>query len=733
MSSAFTLKVDPNGIATLVFDLPGEKINKFSTPVMKEFEGILDDLKTHNDIRALIITSGKPDIFIAGADVKEIQRADAASAESLIKGGHRTFNKLAKLPFPSIALINGVCLGGGMELSLACTYRVVTDNPKTSLGLPEVTLGIMPGWGGTQRMPRLIGLTEGLGMVLSGKPVNGPKAYKLKLADAIIPAEFADTKINDFVTLILTSKGKKQILDRRKRGGLAYWLLEANPLGRAFVFWKAKKDLLEKTKGHYPAPLIALEAIKKGFPLPLEKGLDVEIEAFTKNMGTGFNNSKNLTQIFFTSESLKKDAGVPVDAKSLKVNSAGVIGSGTMGSGLAWFFSNQHIPVRMKDISWEVLAKGYANINDIYKKLIKIRKLNHNEANLRFHRVSGTTDYSGFKNLDLIIEAATENIDLKHKIFAELEENTKPNAIIATNTSSLSVNEMASKFKRPERFLGMHFFNPVNRMPLVEIIPGQKTSQEALATAIDICRKFGKTPIVVGDCAGFLVNRVFMQAGNESMRLFEEGVDMKRLSKLMLDFGMPMDPFELGDEVGNDVTYHVSNTLEKAYGERAKGADINKKMFDAKFLGKKVGKGFYIWKGKEKTPNPEIFKFVKGDSAKNLSDQEILDRINFLMINEAARCIEEKVVSRPDYLDMAMIMGTGYPPFRGGVLKYADSRGIKTVVDSLNTFAQKYGERFKPCNLLVTMAKDNKEFYSQPSPSGLDVKSETGTGKKAMV
>lgn len=730
---AFTLKVDPNGIATLVFDLPGEKINKFSTPVMKEFEGIIDDLKTHNDIRALIITSAKPDIFIAGADVKEIQRADASAAGDLIKGGHRTFNKLSHLPFPTIAMINGVCLGGGMELALACTYRVVTDNPKTMLGLPEVTLGIMPGWGGTQRMPRLIGLTEGLGMVLSGKPVNGTKAYKLKLADAIVPAEFSDAKLNEFVTTILTSKGKKQVLERRKRGGLSYWLLEGNPLGREFVFWKARKDLLEKTKGHYPAPLIALEAIKKGFPLPLEKGLDVEIDAFVKNMESGFGNSKNLTQIFFTSESLKKDAGVPVDAKPLKVNSAGVIGAGTMGAGLTWFFSNQGIPVRMKDINWDVVAKGYASINDIYKKLVKIRKLNHNEANLRFHHVSGTTDYSGFKNLDLIIEAATENIDLKHKIFAEIEENTKPNAIIATNTSSLSVNEMASKFKHPERFLGMHFFNPVNRMPLVEIIPGQKTSPEALATAIDICRKFGKTPIVVGDCAGFLVNRVFMQAANEAMRLFEDGVEMNRLSKLMLDFGMPMDPFELGDEVGNDVTYHVSNTLEKAYGNRAKGAEINKKMFDAKLFGKKVGKGFYIWKGKEKKVNPEIFKFVKNESAKNLSDQEIMDRINFLMINEAARCIEEKVISRPDYLDMAMIMGTGYPPFRGGVLKYADSRGINTVVDSLNRFAEKYGERFKPCNLLVTMAKNNQKFYDQPSPSAAGLEVKGSSPQKAAV
>lgn len=680
---------------------------------MQEFETILDDLANHKDIRVLVIKSAKPDIFIAGADIKEIQTATPESADQLIKNGQRTFSKLASLPFPTIAFIDGVCLGGGCELALACTYRVVTDNPKTTIGLPEVTLGIIPGWGGTQRLPRLVGLTEGLGMVLSGKGVNGPKAFKLKLADAIVPAEFGELKLEEFINYILSPKSKQQVAERRKRGGFSNWLLEGNPLGRAFVFWKARKDLLEKTKGHYPAPVIALDVIKEGFPLSLEKGLDVEKGAFIKNMGGGFDNAKNLTTLFFTSESLKKDAGVPIDVKGAKIGTAGVIGAGTMGAGLTWLFSNQNIPVRMKDISWEALTKGYASINDIYKKLIKIRKVKPNEANLKFHRVSGTTDYSGFNHADIVIEAATENLDLKHQIFADLEAVCKPNTVIATNTSSLSVNEMAAKFKKPERFLGMHFFNPVNRMPLVEIIPGKKTSPEALATAIDTCRKLGKTPIVVGDCAGFLVNRVFMQGANESLRLFQDGVDKDRLGKLMTDFGMPMSPFELGDEVGNDVTYHVSQTLENAYGERMKAPPIVQKIYDNKLFGKKTGKGFFIYQGKKKKFNDAVLKFVTGGTDKNLSDQDILDRINFLMINEAARCLEEKIINRADYLDMALIMGTGFPPFRGGLLKYADDRGLNVVVERLNEFAGKYGDRFKPADLLVSMAREGKTFYPQ--------------------
>ncbi len=717
MGSAFTLKIDANGIGQLLFDLPDEKVNKFSSKVIQELEEVIDDIATHKDIRALIIASGKKDIFIAGADVHELEKSflqqNAEDASKLIKDGHRVFMKISQLPYPTIALINGACFGGGTELALACTYRVVTDNPKTAIGLPEVNLGIFPGWGGTQRLPRLIGLIEGMQMVLTGKPINAQKAFKVKFADAIIPFEFAEIKISEFVSFILTPKGRAKILERRQQTGMKSLLLEKNPIGRAFLFYKAKKDVLAKTKGHYPSPLVALDLIKHTYTLPLEEGLQKEIQTFQNSAPQFSANAPNLMQVFFTSESLKKDAGIPVTAAPRKISSAGVIGAGAMGAGITWLLSNNYIRVRMKDINWDFLVKGYATINNIYKKLIKIKKMKPNEANLKFHHVSGTMDYSGYKTLDIVIEAATENLELKNKIFAEVEEVIDPKAILATNTSSLTVEEMASKMKHPERFLGLHFFNPVDRMPLVEVVPGKQTLPEVVATAIDLCRKLGKTPIVVGDCHGFLVNRIFMMAALEGMWLFQEGVEMKRLEHLVVGFGMPMGPFELGDEVGNDVSYHVGKTFVAAYGDRFKGPRFIDTMYDNKLFGKKVGKGFYIYSGKERKVNPDVLKYPSSESSKNLSDQDIIDRILFSMVNESARCLQEKIVSRPDYLDMALILGTGFPPFRGGVLRYADSRGIDVVVDRLQQFSKTTkASRFTPCDYLLDMQKSGKKFYN---------------------
>lgn len=716
MDQAFQLSVDNVGVARLVFNLPGEKVNKFSVPVMEELEKILDSISQNRAIKILTISSGKEDIFIAGADLKSFEPIfkDPDQGAKIISTGHRVFNKLQNLSFPTVALIEGACLGGGLEMALACTYRIVSDSPKTQLGLPEVTLGIIPGWGGTQRLPRLVGLVEGLPIVLGGKPVKANKAFKIKLADAIFAPAFFDEGVKDFINQVLSAEGGKKVLAKRERQGLKSAILEKNPIGRAILYYSVEKEIKNRTKGHYPAPLLALKLIKETYSLPLKQGLIHEEKTFIDHLTSTFSIAPNLIHLFFVNEALKKETGVLGNVKPLKVASAGIIGAGTMGSGIAWLFSNKNIPVRMKDVDWKTLAKGFSTASSLYAKAIKDKKIKANEASLKFHLLTGTTDDSGFKNLDVVVEAAVENLELKQQILKRLEEEIHPHTLIGSNTSSLRIADIGKEMKYPERLVGMHFFNPANKMPLVEIVASDKTSSEAIATAVDLCRKLGKTPVVVKDCPGFLVNRIFVTAANEVIRMYQEGVEQERLEKMMLDFGMPMSPFLLADEVGNDVGYKVSAIFEEAYGPRMAMPKLVALMYDHKLFGKKTGKGFYIYNGEKKTINPEVATLRQSlkEIAKEVSDVEMRDRVFLLMINEASRCLEEKIVANTASLDMAMIMGIGFPPFRGGLLRYADELGIDYVVNTLNRFKDLYGERFTPSPLLVEMQRNHKTFFA---------------------
>lgn len=693
----FTLDEIKEGVFHLTFDLPGEKVNKLSTDTLEELEKILDELK-NQPIKALVFSSGKKDLFIAGADIKQFGPAfkDPALARKIIETGQRVFRKIETLPFPVIAAIHGACLGGGCELALACSHRIATDHPKTVIGLPETTLGLIPGWGGTQRLPRVVGLKTATEMIVTGKPVNGQKSYKIGLIDALVPPEFLLEKAVAFA-----HNPKKA----HKKRGLFYLLFESNPIGRALLFSKFKRRIQETTKGFYPAPLQALNVLKKTAGKPLEQGLEVEKEAFL-NIDTSI--AKNLIALFFGQEALKKSEGLPTGHD---IKDVGIIGAGTMGGGIAWVFSNKDIPTRIKDISWNALGHATQAAWDINSKLVNSRRLTLSEASMKFHKLSWTVDYTGFDKLDFIVETASENLDLKRKIYSELEPLSS--AIIASNTSSLKIADLASGLAHPERFIGMHFFNPASKMPLVEIIPGPRTSPETIASTFDLVKKLGKVPLIVGDCNGFLVNRIFMAAANQAFYFLEEGVSIKQLDEAMLNFGMPMGSCELVDEVGIDVTYKVAKVFEGAYGDRMQVPPLLQKLYEAQLLGKKAGKGFYIYKGKNKTINKEAETIQASFQDKKVySNATIVERILLAMINEASRCLEEEIVKKPQHVDLAMILGTGFPPFRGGLLAYADTLGSDVIYKRLSELG---GARFTPTKQISTLASRKAHFYEDRS------------------
>ena len=718
MTNSLSLQIDKNGVANLVFDLPDEKINKLSAPMLTELEKAINVIDGNKAIRVLIVTSNKKDIFIAGADINEIKAIrDPADALAKVSRGQNILTKIAQLKIPTIAVIDGACLGGGLELALACQYRVAIVNPKTMLGLPEVSLGIIPGFGGTQRLPKLIGLQESLKIILSGKAIDAKKAFKIGLVDDLIREEFLEEKLGNFVTEILKNGEKNVHLQKRILAKKRRFVFESLLCGKFIIFYLARKDLYEKTKGHYPAPFVALEVIKRTYRNTyVARGFKTELEAFCELCVGDI--SKNLIEIFFTNEALKKDCGVETEIVAEEIHNAALIGAGVMGGGIAWLFANNNIDIRIKDISQKAIALGYNQIVKVFNQLKKIKKITPEQASVKIANVSTGLDFAGFRKVEIVIEAVVENMVVKKNILAEVETKIKKETIIVSNTSSLSISEMAQALENPERFAGMHFFNPVNRMPLIEVIRGEKTSDKTIATVVRLSKKLGKTPIVVKDVTGFLVNRILLPCMNEAAYLLQEGVEIQRIDSVMEKFGMPMGPFILADVVGIDVAVKVAHSLFEGYGQRMRVADILDEIHNnhKELLGKKVGKGFYIH-GTKNDLNPQIAEILSElKKAKNIheiyiSDSEIIDRCLLTMVNEAAKCLEENVVKNARYLDMAMIMGAGFPAFRGGVLRYADSCGIKKIVTKLQDLNKKHGVRFEVSKLLLEMAKKNQKFY----------------------
>lgn len=712
----FSFAIGDDGIAELEFDVQGSKVNVLNSSFMEDLETLLSGPALDPSIKAMVITSRKPGIFIAGADLHEIYRI-TSYGDALEKSGRgqAVISRIEKLPYPTVCVINGACLGGGLELCLAATFRIVTDGEKTKLGLPETTLGLIPGFGGTWRLPKIAGLANALDMILSGRQVSGPAALKSGLADACYAQAFVDDKTAEFVRTILDPAKRTAILKKRRKKTLYAILTEGNPFGRFFVYRFARSGILRKTRGFYPAAVAALDAVRKNFGRSQRRALETERRLFSGMATTDI--AKKLIGIFFIGEELKKaySDAAPGGDFAAQVRYAGVTGAGKMGGAIAWLLSYRDIDVRMKDLTLKNLANGYKAAREIYAQLERLKKIESRVSGLKMHRITSATDYSGFDRSDFVIEAVAEDLGIKKEVYAGLEKVLRDDAVIATNTSSYSLKSLSEGMAHPERFVGMHFFNPVNRMHLVEIVRGETTSEPALHKAVALARRLGKIPVVIGDCNGFLVNRILMAYLTEAVHLLEEGADFTLIDRAIYDWGMPMGPFALLDEIGIKIGFKVASILLEAYPARAAGSVLFSKLGAIESLGgRSAGRGFFLYGKGGKKPNPEIRRILRENGVvpdKSIREKQVVDRCVLRMINESSLCLEEKIIDDPGFLDLAMIHGTGFPPFRGGVLKYADSIGIDNVVKGLESLESVHGARFKPSRMLGEMKTGNRRFY----------------------
>ena len=701
---AFTLS-STDGIALLTLDVHGEPVNVLGSSVINEFEALLAQIEADPGLRAVVLLSAKPENFIAGADIEEFKRiTTAAEGEALAHAGQEMINRLARFPKPIVAAIHGACVGLGCELSLACAWRIATDSPKTVIGLPEVQIGILPGAGGCQRLARLIGVRAALDIILAGKTERAAKAFKLGLVDELVPQSI----LRGTALAAADRIARHGPAERSKRGSL---LLERNPIGRRLVYRQARKQVLKKTGGNYPAPLAALEAVRTGMEHGMEAGLTREAQLFGE-LAVG-EVSRNLVRIFFATNALKKDDGVPDGAPADPVRLLGIIGSGFMGSGIAGTAVAQAgIEVRLKDAELARVGKGLKAAMEILRGQLARRRITKFEYERRAALLTGSGDWHGFERADLVIEAVFEDLAVKQKVMAEAEEMLRPEAVLASNTSTIPIASIAEGTRHPERVLGMHFFSPVDRMPLLEVIPAAETAPRAIATAVRFGRRMGKTVIVVADRPGFWVNRILSPYLNEAGLLLMEGAPIELIDGSMTRFGFPVGPIALLDEVGIDVAHKASGVMHAAFGERMQPAPGVARMVEAGRLGRKAGQGFYHYHGGHKTePDPQAYKLLGVTPLASVDPKEVERRLVYILLNEAALAMAEGVVRSPRDGDLGAIFGIGYPPFRGGPLRYIDALGADAVVRTLEALAAAYGPRLAPAPVLLEMARSGSQYY----------------------
>ncbi len=712
MPGAFRLEERDDKVAVLTFDLPDKKVNTLGREVLDELGGVVRALSTRTDLRGLLFVSGKPGQFIAGADLNELGAMAFASREQVEQAlgfGHVLFGAVSKLPFPTVALIDGNCMGGGTELVLSMDERIVSDASHTKIALPEVKVGLIPAWGGTQRLPRLVGVNPAVEMITSGEGVDAKKAAAIGLAFDAVPADrLIDEGLRRIEALREGDEWAKLRKTRSQPAGLS-----ADQ--RQFAFGVAEGAIRGKTKGQYPAPLVALHAIRDGCNLTLEEGIAVEKKAALDVVGSPI--SAALIGVFFLQTKAGRDPGVTdPSVKPRDVKRVGVLGAGLMGSGIATAHARSKIPAEMVDVDDARIADGLKRAEDVVMSRIKIGRAQPQDMVDMLAHLSTSTSQKIFADADVVIEAVTEDEAVKTAMFRDLASVMKDGAILASNTSTISITRMAESAPSADRFIGMHFFSPVDRMELVEVVRGEKTSDETVATIVALARKIRKTPIVVKDCPGFLVNRVLFPYMNEALVMLAEGVPMDAIDAAAEAFGMPMGPIALEDMVGLDVAAYAGRVLANAYPDRAVPTPILLDLVKSGRLGKKTGAGFRKFSGKGKPTNDPAFdallaKHRSGES--QLSADAIQDRLFLPMLLEASRVLEEGIVREPGDVDLGLILGTGFPPFKGGLLRWADTVGAKAIVEKTEALRH-LGKRFEPTETLVRMARTGETFYPRP-------------------
>lgn len=694
-----------DSVAVINLDLPGEKVNKLNEKLIEEFSDFLDELESNSDLKGAVLISGKKDNFIAGADIDMFQERDTAEEiEELSRTGHQILNRIADFEKPIAVAVHGSCMGGGLELSLACHYRVCSKSSKTVFALPEVKLGLLPGTGGTQRLPRLIGIQKALTYMLTGKNIYTRQAKKMGLVDEVTHKDALETAA--IKALHKISEGK---FSRKDRRSFVEKLLEGNPLGRKIIFSQARKKTMKETKGNYPAPPKIIDAIEYGYKHGLDKGLENETILFGELGAT--QESRNLVNLFFGMNASKK---VPEPELVKPVKKMAVLGAGLMGSGIADVSVNKgDYRVLLKDQTMKQAALGEKEIWDSLNEKVEKRIITDFERDKTISKVTGTDSYDGFDSVDLVIEAVFEDLQLKRDIVGQLEHETGDNCIFASNTSSLPISEIAKGAKRPENIVGMHYFSPVQKMPLLEIITTDQTADWVTQTAIQVGVNQGKNVIVVKDGPGFYTTRILAPYMNEALKLLDEGASIEFLDKIMKDWGFPVGPMALFDEVGIDVGAHVADTMSPMFAER--GVDTENRaqeLLDAGFKGRKNKRGMYKYaSGKKKEVNPEIYEHFDGQNRTNPDKQTAQLRMALTMINEAAWCLQENILKSPADGDLGAILGLGFPPFFGGPFRYIDQQGAKKVLEQLNKFKDEYGPRFKVAGIIEEYATQGKTFH----------------------
>ncbi|MEM1403713.1 MAG: fatty acid oxidation complex subunit alpha FadB [Pseudomonadota bacterium] len=711
-SDAITLRQHDGGIVEMQFDLQGESVNKFNQLTVECLTGALDALEAQSDVSGLLVTSGKP-VFIVGADITEFTSLFSAAAEDLsgftaINNGN--FNRLQNLPYPTVAVINGFAMGGGLEICLACDFRVMSTAAK--VGLPETKLGILPGWGGTVRLPRIIGVDEAVMWMATGKEQSAAAALKAGAVDAIAaPDQLQSVAL---ATMAQAIAGK---LDREDRRSMKSSPLPLNDIEAMMSFFTIKAGVAQQAGRNYPAPIKIVDVIEKARTMGLEDALKVEAEGFAELAGTDV--AKALVGVFLNDQLLSKVAKTWEKKAEKKAERAAVLGAGIMGGGIAYQSALKGVPIRMKDINQPGIDLGLSEANKLLAKRVSRGRMTPDKMGDVLNSIDPQLSYEGFDDVDIVVEAVVENPKVKHAVLAETEKQIRDDAILASNTSTISIDFLAEALERPENFCGMHFFNPVHAMPLVEVIRGEKTSDEAVARTVAYANRMGKKAVVVNNCPGFLVNRVLFPYFDGFSKLVRDGADFQAVDKVMEKWGWPMGPAYLSDVVGIDTGVHAGGVMAEGFPDRME-LDFKTPveiMFENDRLGQKNGKGFYDYvpdkRGKpKKTVTQDSYDLLAPHVAerKEFEREEIIARMMLPMCTELARCVEEGIVGSPAEADLALLYGVGFPPFRGGIFRWMDTVGLAHIAEASEKFAH-LGKTYELTDGMKAMLADGKTYY----------------------